>query len=77
MFIFVKGFFIYDGTAREAGVAGTHATPARQSLALPGISKAFASRPRLDGQGITIWIEWWMERRKFVAGGWTTYEHCN
>jgi len=26
MFIFVEGFFTYDDTAREAGVAGTHAT---------------------------------------------------
>jgi hypothetical protein len=26
MFIFVKGFFTYDGTARETGVTGTHAT---------------------------------------------------
>jgi hypothetical protein len=26
MFIFVKGFLIYDGTMREASVAGTHAT---------------------------------------------------
>jgi len=43
MFIFVKGFFTYDGTAREAGVAGTHATRLDRVSPYRGFRKLLAA----------------------------------
>jgi len=59
MFIFVKGFFTYDGTAGEAGVAGTHATRLDRVSPYRGF-ESFCQRAAARRTGITIWIEWWM-----------------
>jgi transaldolase len=50
MFIFVKGFFPYDGTARETGVAGLMRPGSTESRPT-GDFESFCQRPRLDGQG--------------------------
>jgi len=59
MFIFVKGFFTYHGTAREAGVAGAHATRLDR-VSLTGDFESFCQQAAARRTGITIWIEWWM-----------------
>jgi hypothetical protein len=50
MFIFVKGFFTDDGTGREAGVAGTHATRLDRVSPYRGFRKLLPS-----GRGSTDW----------------------
>ena len=54
-----RAIWLMNGTAREAGVAGTHATRLSESRPT-GDFEGFCQQAAARGTGITIWIEWWM-----------------